>query len=134
MDAHLSFAPEFIHELRQSVPTEVLERYDAAVRHVDDDLRTLLEWQSERSGLDNTIVVITADHGEEFAEHHGFGHARTLYEEVLRVPLIISRPDSAARVVDQRVSIVDLAPTILTAFGVDPPEYMDGAALFFDRP
>jgi arylsulfatase A-like enzyme len=129
MDAHLSFTREFIHEFRQSVPVEVLERYDAAVRKVDDDLRTLLEWQAERSDLDSTIVVITADHGEEFAEHHGFGHARTLYEEVLRVPLVISVPDSAPRVVDQRVSIVDLAPTLREIVGIEPAERSDGVSL-----
>ena len=129
MDAHLSFTREFLHEFRQTVPTEVHERYDAAVRHVDDDLRILLEWQAERSGLDNTIIVITADHGEEFAEHHGFGHARTLYEEVLRVPLIISLPNSVPRVVDQRVSIVDLAPTLREIVGLEPAERSDGISL-----
>jgi len=130
MDAHLSFTREFLREFRGTGPnTEVNERYDAAVKRVDDDLRTLLEWQSKRSGLDNTIVVITADHGEELAEHDGFGHARTLYEEVLRVPLIISLPSSVQRVVDQRVSIVDLAPTLREIVGLDPAERSDGISL-----
>jgi hypothetical protein len=129
MDAHLSFTREFLSELQQTVPPELNERYDAGVRRADDDLRILLEWQSARSGLDNTIIVVTADHGEEFAEHHGFGHARTLYEEVLRVPLIISLPSSAPRVVDRRVSIVDLAPTLREIVGLDPAERSDGISL-----
>jgi hypothetical protein len=130
MDAHLSFTREVLTEFRGTGPNaEVNERYDAAVRRVDDDLRTLLDWQSERSGLDNTIVIITADHGDELAEHDGFGHARTLYEEVLRVPLIISLPSSVQRVVDQRVSVVDLAPTLREIIGLEPAERSDGISL-----
>lgn len=69
MDAHVSFTREFLSELHQTLPTELNERYDTGVKRADDDLRTLLEWQSKRSRLDDTIVVVAADHGEEFAEH-----------------------------------------------------------------
>jgi arylsulfatase A-like enzyme len=130
MDAHLSYSLEFLKEFQGTGPNaEVNRRYDAGVARVDRDLRTLLEWQLGRSRLDDTVVVITADHGEELSEHGGFGHARGLYEEVLRVPLIISLPGRAKRVVHERVGIVDLVPTLREFVGLEPDERSDGVSL-----
>jgi len=78
--------------------------------------------------LDSSIVVLTSDHGEEFAEHGGFQHGR-LYEEHLRVPLIIRHPKGEGRVVEGRVRNVDLMPTLLHAIGEPVADALDGRVI-----
>jgi len=84
--------------------------------------------------LDDTLVVLTSDHGEEFLEHGSFGHGRSLYEEVLRVPLILRYPRRipAGRRAAPAATHVDLVPTILEVAGVEPPAELDGASLLGD--
>ena len=80
-------------------------------------MRALLEY-----GLDQqTIVVLTSDHGEEFLDHAGVGHGRTLYEESIRVPLVIRSPGVAPRVVESPVSLAALASSALELVGVAAP-------------
>jgi arylsulfatase A-like enzyme len=84
--------------------------------------------------MSNTLLVITADHGEEFFEHGGKGHQRSLYDEVVRVPLVVRWPGhlDAGRVVRDQVRLVDLMPTLLSAGGVQkvpPVQGRDVAAL-----
>jgi len=67
----------------------------------------------EKTGLDEkTIVIITADHGEEFLDHEGYWHGCTLYNELLRVPLIVHLPSGADERFSERVSTIDIFPTI----------------------
>jgi arylsulfatase A-like enzyme len=71
----------------------------------------------------DTLVVLTADHGEELMEHGWIGHMRTLYDELLQVPLVVSLPGRIApRWIDDPVSLLDLAPTILAIAGVPPDD------------
>ncbi|MCA9617611.1 MAG: sulfatase-like hydrolase/transferase, partial [Myxococcales bacterium] len=70
-----------------------------------------------------------ADHGEGFGEHNAYYHGTTLYEEMVRVPLVIHHPALHPRVVDSRVSLIDLAPTILDLFGVATPGSYMGQTL-----
>jgi arylsulfatase A-like enzyme len=69
-------------------------------------------------------VVVTADHGEAFFEHGEKGHRNTLYEELVRVPLLIRYPAliAAGRIVTEPVRLMDVAPTVLSLVGVDVPE------------
>jgi arylsulfatase A-like enzyme len=73
---------------------------------------------------DNSIIIITSDHGEEFLDHKHIGHRQTLFEEVILVPLIVKLPDgtTARKVIDQPVSNKDILPTILDAIGEKIPE------------
>lgn len=104
--------------------------YNASVRYVDDSVRTLVEYLAE-TGLDeDTLLVFSADHGEEFQEHGWLGHSRTLYEESLHVPLVFFGPDVArdSRMSDQASSL-DIVPTILAACGVAAPQGIVGRPL-----
>jgi uncharacterized sulfatase len=75
-------------------------------------------------------VVVTADHGEELFDHGGVFHGRTQYQEMLRVPLILVGPGIPRGLrSDQPVSLVDLAPTLLTLFGVEVPPAVSGLDL-----
>jgi arylsulfatase A-like enzyme len=114
----------------------VLALYDGEILFTDRYIGYFLE-RLERQGLaERTIVVITADHGEEFFEHGGKGHRRTLYEEVLRVPLLVRFPGRippGARL-EELVRHIDIAPTILSLLGIEPGAPVSGAAVGFDGP
>jgi hypothetical protein len=104
-------------------------RYDAEIRQLDRGFARLLAALDRRGAGANTWVVVTADHGEEFQEHGGMLHARTLYDELLRVPLVVSGPGVPAGVrVAQQVPLVDVAATLLEAAGLDPGD-LDGRSL-----
>jgi arylsulfatase A-like enzyme len=79
----------------------------------------------------STLIVITSDHGEALGDHGGWGHKNTLYEEQLRVPLIMSYPEkvAAGRRVPGQVSLLDIAPTILELIGVEAPDSFQGIDL-----
>lgn len=105
--------------------------YDGGIRYTDDVLRDLFGKLTESGFLDNSLVIITADHGEEFGDHGGVLHGSSLFEELLRVPLIVFGSGVPRATVDPRlVSLVDLAPTILAAAGLPVPEQMEGRNLF----
>jgi choline-sulfatase len=104
--------------------------YDAEVKSLDSDLRSLFSALETRGLLENTIVVITADHGEELHEHGRMGHTQTLYEEVIRVPLIVLVPGHTRRTdISAPVSLIDVAPTILDLIGIPPVSSFEGRSL-----
>jgi arylsulfatase A-like enzyme len=102
--------------------------YDGEIRFTDAILGEILAALRERGLLENALVAVTADHGEEFFEHGGKGHQKTLFDEVVRVPLILHWPGrlSAGRVVRDQVRAVDLAPSLLAAAGVPAQPAMQG--------
>jgi arylsulfatase A-like enzyme len=103
-------------------------RYDAAIRTVDREVARLVF--HARARLHRPIIVaLAADHGEEFGEHGGVYHGSALYEEQVRVPLVIHGPGVRAAVVESPVGLVDLAPTLLALAGVARPASMRGRDL-----
>jgi arylsulfatase A-like enzyme len=104
--------------------------YDADIRYTDDALRSAFATLKELGFLDNCLVVITADHGEELGERGGFLHRDLLYDDLLRVPLILWRNSVPRGTVESGLaSSVDIAPTLLAAAGVRVPESMEGRDL-----
>jgi arylsulfatase A-like enzyme len=89
--------------------------YDGCIRYVDDSLARLFDFLEEEGMRDNTIIILTADHGEAFWEHGVDTHGSTVYDEVLKVPLIISWPATiaGAKSVASQVRLIDLFPTVL---------------------
>ena len=106
-----------------------LARYDRLVREADDWTGRLLDLV-ERLGLSSdTLVVVTSDHGEEFFEHGDAGHGFTAYDELARVPLIVSAPGLAAPgMVRRPVGLVDLVPSLLELLGLPAAAGLDGAS------
>ncbi len=100
----------------------VIGRYDNNIRYTDDQLMPLIE------RMDPDVVVIFSDHGEEFWDHGGFEHGHTLYDEILRVPIIIMGPGIEPGRVTAPVSNLDLTPTILDLLDV-PYQGLDGWSL-----
>ena len=108
----------------------VKDLYDAEVMSVDAQLRVAFDELGKRGFLDRCIVVVVADHGEEFREHGLMGHHQTLYEEVIRVPLIILVPGHEQRVdVTPLVSLTDVAPTLLDLLAIPQPPEFEGHSL-----
>ncbi|NIT37339.1 MAG: sulfatase-like hydrolase/transferase [candidate division Zixibacteria bacterium] len=103
--------------------------YDGECKFVDDLFGSILPLLAAQT---RTIIVITSDHGEEFWEHkmHTFGHGKSVYDTLTRIPLIISIPGKTPGVVKTQVSLVDLAPTLLVLAGREPPRTMQGRPFF----
>jgi len=108
----------------------LIDRYAAGIRQMDDDIARLVRTVEEEDRLDEILLVLTSDHGEEFLDHGGVLHGRTQYDEVLRVPLILRGPGVPTGVrLDEPVSLVDVVPTVLSLLGVRAPEIVDGLDL-----
>ncbi|MET0793539.1 MAG: sulfatase-like hydrolase/transferase, partial [Polyangiaceae bacterium] len=105
-----------------------LDRYDSEVRFADETVGKLVALF--RARRPNSVVILTADHGEEFGEHGGRYHGTSVYEEQVRVPLIISAPGALGpRRVQEPVQTIDLLPTVLTALDIPRPPRLRGRDL-----
>ncbi len=100
--------------------------YDSAIAHADRALGDFLDELGP-----NAAIAVVADHGEEFGDHGEFEHGHSLYDEVLRVPLLLHLPEDrrAGEVVDQPVSLIDVAPTFLELAGAEPFPAAEGRSL-----
>jgi len=110
----------------------IVNTYDAEIRSVDDAFGELVAALDERELLERTVIVFTSDHGEEFGEHGSVGrHSHSLYDELLRVPLILWLPGSehAGGQFEQQVRGIDILPTVLDAVGIEIPETLAGKSL-----
>jgi arylsulfatase A-like enzyme len=104
--------------------------YDGEVASVDAEIRALFGALEQRGLLRHAVIVITADHGEEFGEHGALQHGQTLFQAAIRVPLIIVAPAiDQVRVITDNVSLIDIAPTLLDLAGVALPASFEGRSL-----
>jgi len=104
----------------------IVDLYDAEIRFADAEFDRLLDAVDER--WDDYVVAFTADHGEEFRDHGGFSHGTTFHDEVMHVPLVIDDGTHEGRV-DALVGLLDLAPTLVDAAGLDQPPNFYGHSL-----
>lgn len=109
--------------------------YDASIRYLDDQLRTLFHFLAGRELLDDTVVVIAADHGEALGEHGVYYAHDGLHEHNVRVPLIVRLPrgERAGRV-DAVVENLGIAPTLLDAAALEIPESFRAGSLLAENP
>jgi len=106
-----------------------IDLYDAQIRYEDKMFGSLLHTLTELDILKDTLVVVTADHGQQFMEHGYYGHHSGLYDELIHVPLIIVGPGLKSRTITQQISLLDLAPTILDIVGIEKPKTFLGDTL-----
>jgi len=144
------FAPEYDGPLESGVPIQRLWEdrfrftpgdvdflralYDSEIRFTDHHVGRLLDEIDSLGLFDDSLVVVTADHGEEFMERGWIGHTRTLHRELLHVPLIFRLPDGRPGVVNDPVGLVDVMPTILEHAGLPAPDGIEGVALPLREP
>jgi choline-sulfatase len=112
----------------------LMQKYDYEIAFVDGYVGKILDALEQNHLADNTMVVLLADHGEAFGVHKVAGqkmffHGQTLYDELLRVPLLMRVPGVAPAAVDDVVSLLDVAPTLADALGIDVPASFMGRSL-----
>jgi arylsulfatase len=108
-----------LSDKQRSQMARMEELYDSEIAYWDQHFAALLEELSARGALDDTILLVTSDHGESFAEHGMLGHGRDLHDELIHVPLVLLNSGEAPGRRDELVSLIDIAPTLLRLAGVD---------------
>jgi len=111
---------------------KMIELYDYDIGYMDHNLGIFINELNDMGLYDDSVIVVTSDHGEEFNEHGDVGHHNfKLYKELVHIPLVIRYPKGAhgGKVVDDLICHLDLAPTILKLVNVDPPENWIGSDL-----
>ena len=106
-------------------------KYLAGIMELDEQLGIFFDYLKTIGMYDGSLILVASDHGEEFAEHGDVYHGKTLYEEVLHVPVFLKLPGNAsagARIVDA-VDLADVMPTMLRALGLPVPPRLDGHAI-----
>ncbi|MFQ5352705.1 MAG: sulfatase, partial [Candidatus Binatia bacterium] len=122
--------PEYQREPGVTDGLSYVDFYDEEVAYVDSELGRLLDEYEKRRSLEQTLVVFTADHGESMMEHERwFTHGYQVYDEIVRVPLMIKGPGVVGGRHDAPVSLLDIAPTLLRFAGVEPTAAMGGVDL-----
>jgi arylsulfatase A-like enzyme len=121
--------------------------YDNALRYVDHAIEKFYATLKDMGLLDSTILIITADHGEEFWEHaaleaenfydprgaYGVGHGHNVFNEIIEIPLLISAPAMPSRQSGHLVSMVDIMPTVLDLLEVRHKLEFDGQSIFSEQ-
>ena len=116
----------------QDTRERLINTYDGRIAYVDRHIQRIWKALVKLDIAESTLLIITADHGEELYDHQGTGHCTTLYEELIRVPLIMvnSLSPGEGRKVKTQIQLIDLPPTIIDFFGLPVPEQMEGRSLF----
>ena len=103
----------------------VIDLYDGEIAYLDQELGRFFDELAARGLYDQSLIIVTADHGEAFYEHGHWEHAQTLYEEMVRIPLIVkwpkSSPIAAGSAIETQVSQTDIFPTLLEQAGLESP-------------
>jgi arylsulfatase A-like enzyme len=125
-----SIDPRDLHHIRAL--------YDGEILYTDRQVERLFQEMKRLGVFENALVVVTSDHGEEFLDHGQWEHQKTLYEEQLRIPLVVKLPNghpgaAEPRRVSGQVSLVDVAPTVLEVIGIPAPPSFEGRSLLTAR-
>lgn len=108
-----------------------ISAYDRCISNFDNMLRFLGSYLHQASVWNDTILILTADHGEEFGEHGGTIHSGTCYVESVHVPLIVRIPGFEPQRITSRVALIDLVPTLLEVTSMPTGRFaVDGQSLF----
>ncbi len=111
------------------VLSRLVRQYDGEILEMDREIERLITSLAELGALDQTLVVVTADHGEEFGEHGSLAHGKTVHEEVVQVPFLLwSSGGLESYRSEASFHQVDFLPTVLEALGVPAPPDVDGVS------
>jgi arylsulfatase A-like enzyme len=114
-----------------NVLAHCISQYDGEIRYMDDQLARVFAALVRAGRWDNALVVVTSDHGELFGEHGMLGHGTLPWDPLVHVPLVVKYPNGARRgTVDEPVSTVDVAPTVLATLGLPPLPDAQGRPLW----
>ncbi|MFC1589919.1 sulfatase [Candidatus Omnitrophota bacterium] len=116
------------YEKQEDEMANSIAAYDSEIRFVDEKIKEMFDlfgWG------ENTLLIVTSDHGEEFGGHGVWGHGYTLYSKVIHVPLLIYFPDGGVKseTVEDNISLIDIVPTVRELAGLPPGEHDEGISL-----
>jgi arylsulfatase len=122
--------PTYQRDPEVSDGLEYVDRYDEEIRYVDSEIGRLLDAYAAMAPVDQALIVFTADHGESMMDHEAwFTHGHHVYEEIVRVPLMVRGPTVPRGRYSQVTSGSDVAPTILAFTGATPHHPLPGSDL-----
>ncbi|MBI3666425.1 MAG: sulfatase-like hydrolase/transferase, partial [Acidobacteria bacterium] len=106
-------------------------QYDGGIAHLDFHLENLFHRLKELGLYQNSLIIITSDHGEAFGDRNLCNHGGiSVYQDLVHIPLLIRYPQSGRKeVADEPVSLVDIMPTVLDVLGMEVPKDLDGRSL-----
>lgn len=111
-------------------PRHSVSQYDGGIAYIDSQIGQLVDWLKREKQYDNTMIVVTGDHGESFGERGLFEHGNSVYANLLHVGLLVKYPHHAhAGVVNAPVSLIDILPTVLKSAGAPLPGGLQGMDL-----
>ncbi len=123
----------YFKPLPNYIKENIISLYDGEIRYTDEILiKRIIEELKKLKLYDRSLIIITSDHGEEFYEHKAWLHGHDLYNEIIRIPLIIKLPHSEhkSKVINTFVSLIDIFPTILSIAKINYSNYkIDGENL-----
>jgi arylsulfatase A-like enzyme len=108
---------------------QMVNLYDSDIRYMSDSIADLFDYLVKQEYWDETEIIFTADHGEEFGEHGKYYHRNKPYQELIHVPLLYRTPGRTGSRDPEPRQLVDLAPTIFDTHSIDRPEWHDGKDL-----
>jgi arylsulfatase len=112
----------------------VIDLYDGQIRYLDRQLERLVALLEDSGRWPHTVLLVTGDHGEEFWEHGNYEHGHSLYEEVIRIPMIVAGRGIPRATVHDPVSLLDLHATVSSLAGLEPDPDSDAVDLLARRP
>jgi arylsulfatase A-like enzyme len=134
-EEEISALRDWLHVDKSKLPGHLLQMaidgYDDGIAYLDDQLGRLFAALDSRGFLENTLIVITADHGELHGEHNNFGHGSHLYRQVVDVPLLVAGPRKVphGKTILQPISLRDLPATVVDLLGLPGPSPFPGRSL-----
>lgn len=126
-DPHAPYDPPA--EFAARFPATMQGAYDAEIAYADAQVGRLLASLERAGRLNDTLVVVLADHGEQLGQHQEQAHGFFVYDAAVQIPLILAGPGVPARVVPGQVRIVDVMPTVLDLLGAETPGAVHGTSL-----
>jgi arylsulfatase A-like enzyme len=119
--------------LSDDLRTNIIDLYDAGIRYTDECLiRPLVDKLRQLDLYDRTMIILVSDHGEEFFDHQGWVHTHSVYDEVIKVPLIIKffNSENGGRKIQNFIRLIDVMPTVLDLLGIDSSShFLEGKSL-----
>ncbi len=121
------FQTDFLPEIRNTME----KLYEAEIMALDHYFGEFLSYLKTKGIYDQSLILVLSDHGEEFYEHQGWGHGQSLYNELIKVPLLIKFPDNkyAGKTIKENVGIIDVLPTLLDYLKIESHSKVDGTSL-----
>ncbi|MFC1853277.1 sulfatase-like hydrolase/transferase [candidate division CSSED10-310 bacterium] len=123
----------YLNQKEFSFGRKAIHRYDSEVAFTDYHIDRLFKEFKQRDLFKRTIVVVVADHGEAFRDHGSIGHTKTLFEEIVKVPLIMHVPGFSHQDYQGRITHTEIAPTLLNLVSMKVPPAFQGSFLPFDQ-